>query len=135
MQRIEIAVEGLRSLAWAGDDLVDWIGGRRIQLDGKVVSFGVGTIYRFDGSAGLGDVAAVFETLGTKGRLMRWNGQIAEHNVVPIGFDELREIDRSYYHADVYDYPLCLLHLPDGRRAVVHCPRRYDTLEIELLDG
>ena len=77
----------------------------------------------------------MFETLGTKGRLMRWNGCIAQPNFVPIGFDELREIDRSYYQARVSDYPVCLLTLPDGRGAIAHCPRRYDTLELELLDG
>jgi hypothetical protein len=133
--RTEFAIQGLRSIAWAGDDLIDWIGGRRIRPDGTVVAFGVGSGYRFDGSFSLGEVGAVFETLGTKGRLMRSNGRIAQPNFVPIGFDELREIDRSYYHADVYDYPICLLNLPDGRDAIAHCPRRYDTLEIELLDG
>jgi len=135
MRRIEFAIEGLCSIAWAGDDLIDWVGGRRIRPDGTVVAFGVGSGYRFDGSVGLGEVGAVFETLGTKGRLMRWNGCIAQPNFVPIGFDELREIDRSYYQATVYDYPVCLLTLPDGRGAIAHCPRRYDTLEIELLDG
>jgi hypothetical protein len=135
MKRTEIAVEGLRSIAWMGDDLVDWIGGRLVRSDGEVVRFGTGHTYRFDGSAALGDAAAVFETLGTKGRLMRWNGQVAQRNFVPLGFDEIREIDRSYYHAEVYDYPLCFLTLPDGRTAVVHCPKRYDTLEVELLDG
>ena len=135
MKRIELAVEGLRSIAWAGDDLVDWIGGRRVRLDGEVVRFGVGESYRFDGSAGLGDIGAAFETLGTKGRLMRWNAQVAQQNFVPLGFDEFREIDRSYYCANVYDYPLCLFRLPDGRAAIAHCPKRYDTLEMELLDG
>jgi len=128
-------VEGLRSIVWAGDDLIDWVGGQRIGLDGSVVRFGVGYGYRFDGSVGMGDVGATFETLGTKGRLVRWNGQLPEDNFVPLGFDEIRELDRSYHQADVYDYPLCLFRLPDGREAIAHCPRRYDTLEIELLDG
>jgi hypothetical protein len=93
------------------------------------------SLYRFDGGVGIGDVGAVFETLGTKGRIVRWNGQIAQPNFVTLGFDEIREIDRSYYHAAAYDYPICLLTLPDGRHAVAHCPKRYDTLEIEFLDG
>jgi hypothetical protein len=135
VKRAEIPVEGLRSIAWAGDDLIDWVGGRRIRLDGTVLEFGVGDGYRFDGGVGLGEIGAVFETLGTKGRLMRWNGQPRQPPVVPLGFDELRELDRSYSQASAYDYPLCLLTLPDGRPALVHCPRRHDTLEIELLDG
>ena len=135
MKRTEFAIEGLRSIAWAGDDLIDWVGGRRIRPDGTVVAFGVGSGYRFDGGVGLGEVGAVFETLGTKGRLMRWNGRVAQPHFVPIGFDELREIDRSYHQAGLFDYPLCLLTLPDGRDAIAHCPRRYDTIELELLDG
>jgi len=135
VRRTAFAIQGLRSIGWAGDDLIDWIGGRRIRPDGSVVAFGVGSGYRFDGSVSLAEVGVVFETMGTKGRLMRSNGRIAQPNFVPIGFDELREIDRSYYQANVYDYPVSLLTLPDGRDAIVHCPRRYDTLEIELLDG
>ena len=128
-------MEGLRSIAWAGDDLIDWLSGRRIGLDGSVVEFGIGYGYRFDGSVGMGEVGAVFETVGTKGRLMRWNGRVRQGNYIDVGFDEIRELDRSYYHADHYDYPLCLLTLPDGREAIAHCPGQYDTLEIELLDG
>jgi hypothetical protein len=133
--RTEIMVEGLRSLAWTGDELIDWVGGRRIRLDGTVLEFGVGDGYRFDGGVGFGDVGVVFETLGTKGRIVRWNGQVARPGFVPVGFDEVREIDRSYYHATAYDYPICLLTLPEGQGAIAHCPKRYDTLEIELLDG
>jgi hypothetical protein len=129
MQRRELVVEGLRSIAWAGDDLVDWVGGKRIRPDGAVDELAVGYGYRFDGSTGLGEVGAVFEALGTKGRLMRWSGQTGP------GVEQLREIDRSYYQAEHYDYPLCLLRLPDGREAIAHCPHRYDTLELELLDG
>lgn len=129
------AGRGLRSLAWAGDDLIDWIGGTRITLDGTVSHFGCGESYRFDGAIGLGEVGVTFETLGTKGRLLRANGRFAEPGWVPLGFDELREIDRSYYHAGQYAFPVCLLTLPDGRAAIAHCPRRYDTLELELLDG
>jgi hypothetical protein len=42
MTRMEIMVEGLRSIAWAGDDLIDWVSGRRIRLDGTVLEFEVG---------------------------------------------------------------------------------------------
>ena len=135
MRRTEIPIEGLRALAWAGDDLIDWIGGRRVRVDGTVLEFGVGDAYRFDGTAALRDVGATFETLGTKGRLMRWNGRIREGNYVPLGFEEIRELDRSYYCAKAYAYPLCVFELPDGRPAIAHCPRVYDTLQIELLDG
>jgi hypothetical protein len=43
----------------------------------------------------------------------------------------IRELGRSYYHADAYRYPLALFTLPDGRTGLVHCPAAYNRLEIE----
>jgi hypothetical protein len=128
----ELPCAGLASLAWAGDELVDWIGGRRLTLAGDERRFNCGYSYRFDAATGLRDVAAIVETLGTKGRLVRL---LDEPEAGSIGFDELRELDRSYYESTAYAYPACILDLPDGRMAIAHCPRRYDTLELELLDG
>jgi hypothetical protein len=73
MKRYELAAKELRSLCWAGDDLIDWIGGVRIGRDGEVQPFGCGESYRFDAAVGLGDVGVMFEMLGTKGRIGRWN--------------------------------------------------------------
>ena len=135
MKRYELAAKELRSLCWAGDDLIYWIGGVRIGRDGKPQRFGCGESYRFDAAVGSGEVGVMFEMLGTKGRIGRWNGELPRDHFVPIGFTELREIDRSYYHAAAYGYPVCVFALPDGREAIAHCPRRHDTLEIELVDG
>jgi hypothetical protein len=131
----EIAVENLRSLAWWGDDLVDWLGGQRVTLAGEAQRFGVGSTYRFDAAVGSGELGVTFETLGTKGRIARWNGVLPTPGWIPLGVDELRELDRSYYHADAYTFPVCVFTLPDGRAAIAHCPRRYDRLDIELPDG
>jgi hypothetical protein len=131
----EISVANLRSLSWWGDDLIDWLGGHRVTLGGAVQPFGVGSTYRFDAATGSGESGVTFETLGTKGRIARWNGILPKANFVPLGVDELREIDRSYYYADAYAYPVCAFTLPDGRTALAHCPRRYDRLDIELPDG
>jgi hypothetical protein len=125
----------LKSLAWCGDDLVDWLGGQRVSLSGEVQRFGVGSTYRFDAAVGHGDLGVTFETLGTKGRIARWNGVLPTPGWVPLGIDELREIDRSYYCADAYAYPVCVFTLPDGREAIAHCPRGYSRLDIELPDG
>jgi hypothetical protein len=131
----EIVVDGLRSLAWWGDDLIDWLGGRRVTLAGDVQHFGVGSTYRFDAAVGHGDLGVTYESLGTKGRVVRWNGTLPSRQFVPLGLDELREIDRSYYHADDYVFPICVFTLPDGRAAIAHCPRAYDRLDLELPDG
>ncbi|WP_433890822.1 hypothetical protein [Streptomyces sp. CA-111067] len=43
----------------------------------------------------------------------------------------VRELHRSSYHAGDFDYPVALGALPDGREILVHCPDRYEVLEIE----
>jgi hypothetical protein len=43
----------------------------------------------------------------------------------------VREIDRSYYHADAYEYPVALFNGPDGRILLAHCPGNYCRLELE----
>jgi len=131
----EIAVADLRSLVWWGDDLIDWLGGQRVTLAGEVQRFGVGTTYRFDAAVGCSDLGVTLETLGTKGRVARWNGALPTPGRSPLGVDVLRELDRSYYHADAYAFPVSVFRLPDGRAAIAHCPRGYNRLDIELPDG
>jgi hypothetical protein len=46
-----------------------------------------------------------------------------------------RELNRSFYHAADYDYPVALGRLPDGREILVHCPDRYNQLEIDDLES
>jgi hypothetical protein len=133
--RITLAATRLRSLAWDGDALVDWVAGRRYHLDGTVEELNVGSSYRFDSAVGLGRLGVSYEALGTKGRLLRDNGKRAKGNVHPLSVDILREIDRSYYHADDYFYPVTLFRLSDGRDVIAHCPRGYNILDIEEIDG
>jgi hypothetical protein len=57
----ELAAKQLRSLCWAGDDLIDWIGGVRIGRDGKAQPFGCGESYRFDAAVGFGDVGVIVD--------------------------------------------------------------------------
>lgn len=66
-----------------------------------------------------GDLAALLQTTGTKGLLLKADKRL------------LREVNRSFYHAEAYRYPLVLFTLPDGRTGLIHCPARYNQLEIE----
>jgi hypothetical protein len=105
--------------------LVDWAGGgTRFLFDGSTVRAGVFFAYRFDRAAVScnGEYVVVYEALGTKGLIVRGN-------------KEVREINRSYYHAHVYEYPIALLDLPDGRTAIAHCPEAYNRLEIEEIES
>lgn len=113
------------SLAWSGDDLVDWAkGGIRIALDNTTKDPHRGYSYRFDHAiiSPSQDYTVLYERLGTKGLLLRKNGEI------------IRELNRSFYHAYTYEYPIAFLTLPDGRTAIAHCPDTYEKIEIEEVE-
>lgn len=111
------------ALQWDGDDLVDFAGGPdRWRLNGTADrprirrSFG----FPFDQAtvSPSGRFQAVYAERGTKALLLR-DGEI------------VRELNRSYYHAEDYDYPIALGVLPDGREVVVHCPDAYNVLQVD----
>jgi hypothetical protein len=133
--RVEIPATRLRSLAWDGDTLVDWVAGGRYPLEGPAQEFNVGYRYRFDAAVGLGSWGVSFEALGTKGVLLRDNGERRVGNCVPMSVDIVREINRSYYHADHYLFPVTLFRPAGGRPLLAHCPRGYNILDLEDLDG
>ncbi|MFF7467948.1 hypothetical protein [Streptomyces sp. NPDC008092] len=110
-----------KSLAWQGDQLVCVVGGgRRWGPDGTERRAAFDWAFPFDaGTASVpGPYAAVYQERGTKGMLLD-------------GERIVRELNRSYYHAPDYDYPLALGELGDGREVVVHCPDEYNVLQIE----
>lgn len=116
-----IRAHGVRSLCWQGDTLVDWVaGGTRYLLDGTGVPQRVNYAYWFDHAvvSPSGRYAAILERLGTKGLLLD-QGKI------------IREINRSFYHAHVYEFPIALFALPDGAEVMAHCPDEYNRIEIE----
>ncbi len=120
----EVAViphKGTKSLLWSGDSLVDWVnGGVRMYLDGGITQRTVNYSYRFDAACGSpsGEYVVIYERLGTKALVLR-NGKV------------LREINRSYYHAHDYEFPITIARLPSGREVLVHCPERYNQIEID----
>ncbi|MCU1644805.1 MAG: hypothetical protein JWN03_5080 [Nocardia sp.] len=122
-QRISTARQ-VSALSWDGDDLVDFSHGpTRWSSDGTAADSP--QIFRvFSGSFdhALVSPSGRFEVLygerGTKALLLR-DGKL------------LRELDRSYYHAEDFDYPVALGVLTDGRDVVVHCPDKYNILQID----
>ncbi len=116
-----LPAKDVKSLAWSGDDLVDMAGGwRTFRLDGSVCGPGRVSHFRFDAGVFSHDrrYSVVFERLGTKGVVCR-------------GSEFLREVNRSYYYANVFDYPVCFWTDDTGRTFLVHCPVDYNLLEIE----
>lgn len=112
---------GIHSLCWRGHQLVDWVGGgRAFAMDGTEQRAKVRYAYRFDAATTSPDgrFAVIYERLGTKGLLLR-DGQV------------LRELNRSFYQAHAYEYPVALFDAPDGRVLLAHCPEAYNCLELE----
>jgi len=66
--------------------------------------------------------SAIYQALGTKGLILR-NNEI------------VREVNRSFYHASTYEYPIALFYLPDGRPVLAHCPQEYNKIEIEEIES
>lgn len=111
----------IHSLCWRNDQLVDWVGGgREFAADGTEQPARVSWGYRFDAATASPDgrFAVIYERLGTKGLLLR-DGKI------------VRELNRSYYHAEAYEYPIALFNDQNGRVLLAHCPGDYCRLELE----
>jgi len=117
--------ERVIALEWRENYLRD-IAGRRIYgLDGKYQELKYAFGNRFDQliSSKNGLYSIIFERLGTKGLILKED------------FSILREINRSYYCSEVYEYPAAIFDLPDGRTVIAHCPDEYCRLEIEEIDS
>ncbi len=124
IDRVVIPAQNVQSLCWQGDALVDWAGGgTRYRLDGTSTRRLVSYSYKFNRAVTSpnGQYAVIYDVLGTKGLVLK-DGEI------------LREINRSFYHANVYEYPVALFDLPNGRTVLAHCPDDYNRLEIEDAD-
>ena len=118
-----IPASHVRSLAWQGELLVDWVGGIRTYApDGTATQPRVSWAYPFDDvrTSPSGGYILLLDRLGTKGLVLR-GGKI------------LREINRSFYHADRYDYPATIFRLRDGRDVLAHCPDAYNRIDLDEL--
>lgn len=113
----------VKSLCWADDFLVDFAGGlATFQLDGKVGGVKVNFAYRFDIATATSDgmYAVIYEKLGTKGLVLKQGNLI-------------REINRSFYHADVYEYPVVIFR-HNEKTCLAHCPEHYNIIEVEEIE-
>lgn len=125
MQRQTIQTNNLSTLTWTNNCLIDWANlGRQFFPNGQVKEIGsYHFAFSFDSAITSTDgiYAVIYKKLGTKGLLLK-NGEI------------LREINRSYYHAEVYEYPIAFAKLKDGRDILIHCPDHYCRLDFEEVE-
>jgi len=120
MKRQSIKADHLHSICWVNDFIVDFASaGKKYFLDGHVQEF-------FSDHFGFGDAsitspdgqyAFIYQKLGTKGLLLK-NGKL------------IREINRSYYCADVYEFPVTFATIND-KIILIHCPFKYCRLDFE----
>lgn len=112
------------TIAWRNNDIVDWISaGTLFSLSGITSQLGRYHYSVFDRSivSRDGQYAFIYKKLGTKGLLLK-NGEL------------LREINRSYYCAEVYEYPAVFVTLDNGTTYLVHCPLKYCQLDFEEVE-
>lgn len=117
----EIEHGSVQSLVWQGDDLIDWVaGGTRFSSDGTITAAPVYFAGDFDAAiaTNAGDIAVIYKRLGTKAIVLE-NGRV------------VREINRSFYHANAYEYPICIWERNEISPMIIHCPDDYNQLEIE----
>jgi hypothetical protein len=96
-----------------------------VGLDGSVTRRSVHWAYPFDRALASddGQTTVLYTALGTKGLVIR-------------GQRVVREINRSFYEADAYEFPVTVGRLNDGAEVLIHCPDGYNRLTIEsLADG
>ncbi len=124
MQRETLTANSLKTITWFNNTIVDWASvGNQYLFDGKIKQlekyhFG----FNFDGAitSADGKYQFIYIRLGTKGLLLK-EGKI------------LREINRSYYCADVYEYPAAFLTRKDVTY-LIHCPIAYNQLDFENVE-
>jgi len=107
---------------WDDDEVVDVTSGQRGNFAGSLTSRLLNMTFRFDRAIGLRSHgvlwAVAYTNRSTKAVLMK-NDSVH------------RELNRSFYCAGAYDYPIALGLGGGDRVVVVHCPSKFDLLEIE----
>jgi hypothetical protein len=119
-----ILKHSLSTISWIGDEIIDWsnphetysLSGAKKRFYNYYLAFPFDSCVQSENS----EYVFVFQKLGTKGLLMK-NGKI------------LREINRSYYQAHVYEYPAIFLTHKD-KTYLVHCPTQYCQLDFEEVE-
>lgn len=120
-ETIQIEADSVQTLVWIKDKLFDFARGRSYSLDTNEPDH-LGYRLRFNFDAAIvsddGIYVVVYQKLGTKGLLLK-HGEI------------LREINRSYYQSDMYEYPVAFFKALNGKVYLIHCPIAYNQLDFE----
>lgn len=123
IERKTLNAKYLQTLSWLDGGLVDWANGSRYFLNDESKSSTHFSAFKWDSSTASSDgkYAFIYQKLGTKGAILK-DGKI------------IREVNRSSYFADTYEYPAAIFKAKNGRTYLIHCPVEYNRLEIEDIE-
>lgn len=110
------------ALAWDDNCLVEVPTGRRFGPDGTMSSRAFLSAFSFDRGLCVRRGEALwtlaYDNRGTKAVLYK-NWKVH------------RELNRSFYFANDFDYPIALTVVQPDRTVIIHCPNSYDTIVVE----
>jgi hypothetical protein len=122
MIRQTFLTHNLQTLSFLKDRIIDWANsGRQFLLNGQyeeLGSYGFGFTFDSAVTCDNGIYSVIYQKLGTKGLLLK-NGKM------------LREINRSYYQADVYEFPVSFFTAQNKKTYLIHCPNSYCQIDFE----
>ena len=125
MNKTTLNTNGIASICWFNNAIVDIpFCGKMYYLDGKIedkFKYHFGSIFDSSIISDDGVYSFIYKKTGTKGLLLK-NGEI------------LREINRSYYCAENYEYPACFLTRNNGETYLIHCPNGYNQIDFENVE-
>lgn len=121
MKRTTLHAHHLQTIDWYDHKIIDWsTAGTQyaentapVQLQQYDYDLGANAAISSDN----GEYVLLYQKLGTKALLLK-NGEL------------LREINRSYYHAQTYEFPAAFF-THQGKTYLIHCPVEYCQLDIE----
>ncbi|MDR6944377.1 hypothetical protein [Mucilaginibacter pocheonensis] len=124
MERKTLIPDDLRTISWFNNTIIDWANSGNVYFpNGEVKTLGqYNFALNFNGAimSSNGKYAFIYQRFGTKGLLLK-EGEL------------LREINRSYYYADVYEYPAAFTTVNEITY-LIHCPVKYCQLDFENVE-
>lgn len=108
------------TIEWCKENIIDWTSaGQFKSLNGDEGQLGQYHYSHFNAAVTSEDgvYAFIYNRLATKGLLLK-SGEL------------IREINRSYYCADTYEYPAAFITV-QGKTYLAHCPKKYCQLDFE----
>jgi hypothetical protein len=122
MIRQSFLTHNLQAMCLLNDRLIDWANsGRQFLLNGnyeETESYGFGFPFDSAITCEKGIYAVIYQKLGTKGLLLK-NGKM------------VKEINRSYYQANMYEFPLAFFTAKNEKTYLIHCPTNYCQIDFE----